>query len=208
MEKCENISIPSVNSICTEQAYSADDCNVSVSLRCARERSVPCEIRRGDPADLEFLSIDRLGTRDLSDRTIYDFEIPTGGGARRQPDAVSSGRRPQMGARGRRQLEDSLLQGRHRETAIVRQDLVARRLDQVHHRGLILFLSSRAGRERETGESVRRIPQPGTGTAAVKLALGTMKCRSRRPAIARCCRSARNLILWILPRWPRAILPR
>ncbi|XP_012228176.1 atrial natriuretic peptide-converting enzyme [Linepithema humile] len=27
MEKCENISIPSVNSVCTEQAYSTDDCN-------------------------------------------------------------------------------------------------------------------------------------------------------------------------------------
>ncbi|EFN61099.1 Atrial natriuretic peptide-converting enzyme, partial [Camponotus floridanus] len=27
MEKCENISIPSVNSVCTEQAYSMDDCN-------------------------------------------------------------------------------------------------------------------------------------------------------------------------------------
>jgi len=84
----------------------------------------------------------------LSDHTIYDFEILTGGRARRQPDAVSSGRRPQMGARGRRQLEDSLLQGRHRETAIVRQDLIARRLDQVYHRGLILFLVARRERDR------------------------------------------------------------
>lgn len=32
MEKCENISIPSVNSVCTEQAYSMDDCNVSQKL--------------------------------------------------------------------------------------------------------------------------------------------------------------------------------
>lgn len=32
MEKCENISIPSVNSVCTEQTYSMDDCNVSKTL--------------------------------------------------------------------------------------------------------------------------------------------------------------------------------
>lgn len=29
MEKCENISIASVNSICTEAEFSTDDCNVS-----------------------------------------------------------------------------------------------------------------------------------------------------------------------------------
>lgn len=29
MERCENISIASVNSVCTEPAYSVDDCNVS-----------------------------------------------------------------------------------------------------------------------------------------------------------------------------------
>lgn len=29
MEQCENISIASVNSVCTEPAYSTDDCNVS-----------------------------------------------------------------------------------------------------------------------------------------------------------------------------------
>jgi len=76
---------------------------------------------------------------------MYNFEI-LGGGARWQPDAVSSGRQPQMGARWHRQLEDSLLKGRHRETAAVRQDLIARRLDQIHHRGL------------RRGESVRIPP--------------------------------------------------
>lgn len=30
MERCENISIASVNSVCTEPAYSNDDCNVRV----------------------------------------------------------------------------------------------------------------------------------------------------------------------------------
>ena len=29
MERCENISIASINSICTEAEYSMDDCNVS-----------------------------------------------------------------------------------------------------------------------------------------------------------------------------------
>lgn len=29
MERCENISIATVNGICTEAAYSTDDCNVS-----------------------------------------------------------------------------------------------------------------------------------------------------------------------------------
>ncbi|XP_071563506.1 atrial natriuretic peptide-converting enzyme isoform X2 [Temnothorax nylanderi] len=41
MEKCENISIPSVNSVCTEQAYSTDDCNeeelAGSSMLCLQE---------------------------------------------------------------------------------------------------------------------------------------------------------------------------
>lgn len=30
MQRCENISIPTVNSICTEPAYLTDDCNVRI----------------------------------------------------------------------------------------------------------------------------------------------------------------------------------
>lgn len=36
MDKCENVSITTVNSVCTESAFSRDDCNVSkITSSCA-----------------------------------------------------------------------------------------------------------------------------------------------------------------------------
>lgn len=94
-----------------------------------------------------------------------------------------------MGARRYRQLEDSLLEGRYREAAIVRQDLVAHRLDQVYH----WLKSCRRRRRRIVAESLttstRRLLDGDHRAEEEKRAYaresGKSKLRDRRNVICR-----------------------